>query len=170
MDIFEAIFTRRSIREFKKQPVEEEKIEKIFRAAMSAPSAGNEQLWHFIVINDRNLLDQIPNFHPYSQMCFEAPLAIVCCADLLLQKHEGFWVQDIAAATQNILLAVRALELGAVWLGVYPNTPIVNGLKKLLNLPENIVPVNIIPIGYTKLKPFDAGRYKPERVHRNSWD
>jgi nitroreductase len=169
MDTLEAISTRRSVREFSDQPVSEETIDKILHAAMQAPSAHNEQPWHFIVINDRTILDQIPTIHPYSQMCLKASVAIVPCFDSTLKKAEDFLAQDLAASVQNILLAVRALDLGAVWVGVYPNETITEKVKNLLNLPEQITPFNIIPIGYTDVKQDFIDRYKKNRVHYNQW-
>jgi len=115
------IFERRSIRKYKKKKVEEEKIEKLLKAATAAPSAGNEQPWHFIVIRDRDKLNHLAEVHPYAKMLKEASLAIAVCADLDKQRHEGFWVQDCAAATQNILLEAVSLDLGAVLIGAYPN-------------------------------------------------
>ena len=87
---------------------------------MSAPSAGNEQPWQFIVIRQRAILDAIPSIHPYSHMLKEAALAIAVCGDLSFEVYKGFWVQDCSAATQNILIAAHGLGLGAVWLGFYP--------------------------------------------------
>jgi nitroreductase len=93
------IFKRRSIRKYKDKKVEKEKIEKLLKAAVAAPSAGNEQPWHFVVIRDRNILNHLAEVHPYAKMLKDAPLAVAVCGDLNKQRHEGFWVQDCAAAT-----------------------------------------------------------------------
>jgi len=164
-----AIFNRRSIRKYTEKPVPEELIEKILRAGMAAPSAGNEQPWHFIVINDKSILNEIPKIHPYSQMLKEASHAIVVCADLSLQKYEGYWVQDCSAATENMLIMAQDLGLGSVWLGVYPNENRVKELKKLLGLPENVMPLSIISVGYPAEIKGPADRFNPSRVHRNRW-
>ncbi len=164
-----AIFTRRSIRKYTGEEVAWEKIEQILRAGMAAPSAGNEQPWHFVVLDDRNVLDEIPKFHPYSQMLKEARCAIVVCADLSLQRYEGYWVQDCSAAAQNMLLMAEELGLGSVWLGVYPVEDRVKALKKLLGLPENVVPLCILPIGYPAERKEPANRFQPSRIHKNRW-
>ena len=98
-------------------PVTEEQLEEILRAAMAAPSAGNQQPWHFIVINDRSILKEIPKFHPYANMLNEAPYAIVVCGDTSVERHKSYWVQDCFAATQNMLLMHAEMGLGSVWLG-----------------------------------------------------
>ncbi|MCX8131028.1 MAG: nitroreductase family protein [Clostridia bacterium] len=164
-----AIFSRRSIRKYTKQDISEEIIEKIIRAGMAAPSAGNEQPWHFIVINDRSVLNEIPKFHPYAKMLAEVDNAIVICGDLTLEKYEGFWVQDCSAATQNMLLMVHDLGLGSVWLGVYPIEERVKALKELLGLPENIIPFSVLPIGHPAESKEPANRFSPSKVHRNRW-
>jgi nitroreductase len=165
----EAIFKRRSIRKYSSEKVPEELIEKILRAGMAAPSAGNEQPWHFIVINDKNILHEIPKIHPYSQMLKEASHAIVVCGDLFLQRYQGFWVQDCAAATENMLLMAQDLGLGAVWLGVYPTEDRVKALKELLSLPEGITPFCIISLGYPGETKEPVDRFNPDRIHRNKW-
>ncbi|UCD71973.1 MAG: nitroreductase family protein, partial [Syntrophobacterales bacterium] len=148
MDAMDAILSRRSIRKYTKQSVPDQLIKELLEAAMSAPSAGNEQPWHFIVINDRGILDEIPKYHPYSQMIREASVAILICCDLQMDKQDGLWVQDCAAATENLLIAVQAKGLGAVWLGVYPREERVTDFRKLLGIPEHVIPFSLIPIGY----------------------
>src|SRR5512137_531435 len=102
MDTREAIHSRRSLRQFTSDPVPEEVVRELLAAAMQAPSAGNQQPWHFVVVDDRRLLNAIPEVHPYAEMCREAPLAILVCGNLLDETHPGFWVQDCSAATQNL--------------------------------------------------------------------
>ncbi len=164
-----AIFNRRSIRKYTKQEITEEVIEKLLRAAMAAPSAANEQPWHFVVIKDKDTLYNIPRFHPYSQMLKEADCAIVVCGDLVLETCKGFWVQDCSAATENILIEATDLGLGAVWLGVYPDKDRVKPVQNLLGLPETVIPLSIIALGYpTEIKtPND--RFNAKRIHRDKW-
>jgi hypothetical protein len=109
-----------AIRRYTAEKIDGETIRKVLEAGMAAPSAGNQQPWHFIVLDDRTVLDAVPEHHPHSSMIREAPVAILVCGDISAEKHQGYWVQDCAAATQNMLLAVTDLGLGAVWLGVYP--------------------------------------------------
>jgi len=169
MDAMDAILSRRSIRKYTTRPVPDHLIKELLEAAMSAPSAGNEQPWHFIVITDRQILDEIPKYHPYSQMIREASVAILVCGDLQLDRHDGLWVQDCAAATENLLIAVQAQGLGAVWLGVYPREQRITGLRKLLGTPEYVVPFSLIPIGYPGERKPRANRYDVSRVHDNRW-
>jgi len=169
MDTMEALMTRRSIRKYEQKTVSEDLIEKILRAAMAAPSANNEQPWHFIVVEDRNVLDLIPRVHPYAQMVKEATLAILVCGDTTLEKHPGYWVVDCCAATENLLLACHALGLGAVWLGVYPRAERMQSMNDLFGLPAHIKPCALISIGYPAEKKDRPDRYKTERVHRNHW-
>ena len=120
MEAYEAILTRRSIRAYTDQPVSEELIHKLLVAAMSAPSAANGQPWQFAVITERRLLDALADFLPFGKMLKQAPLAIIVCGETKSSALEGYWVQDCAAATENLLLAAHVLGLGGVWLGVYP--------------------------------------------------
>jgi nitroreductase len=163
------ILTRRSIRKFTNKTVTEEQIESILRAAMAAPSGYNLQPWDFIVIKDRKILDQIPEFHPYTKMVLESPVAIVVCCDISEEKRKDFWIQDCSAATQNILLAAHALGLGAVWCGVYPVEKLVKEFRKLLKIPSNVYPVNIIPIGHPAEQKEPAERYNEEKIHIDMW-
>jgi len=144
-------------------------VEKILRAAMSAPSARNEQPWHFVVIRERSTLLEIPKFHPYSAMLVEASLAILVCGDPTLEAHPGQWVEGCSAATQNILLAAHALGLGAVWLGVHPRPQRIEPMRKMLDIPEEVIPFALVSIGYPAEQKPRAERFKPERVHYERW-
>ena len=164
-----SLFKRRSIRHYTKESVKPESIELLLKAAMAAPSAGNQQPWHFIVIQDRRILEEIPNLHPYAQMVMEAPLAILVCGDISSEKHPGFWVQDCSAATENILIEACELGLGAVWVGVYPNEQRVAALSKLVGLPEKIIPFSLVPIGYPAEHKPPSSRYDIAKIHYNRW-
>lgn len=164
------IITRRSIRKYEDKPVDDMQIQKLLRAAMYAPSAGNEKPWHFIVIKDRDNLNKITTFHPFTQMLKEAPLAILVCADTSNIKYDGaYWIQDIAASVQNILLQGESMGLGTCWCGVYPRQELVDGMSKLFNLPENIKPVSIIAVGHPAEKREVKERFDPDRVHYENW-
>ena len=108
-------------------------------------------------------------FHPYSAMLKQANTAILVCGDSTLEKHKGYWLLDCAAATQNLLIAAHAKGLGAVWCGVYPSEDRVVNLKKLLNLPENIVPFSLIPLGFPDEVKEAGERFDNSRVHENHW-
>ena len=169
MDAIKALNTRRSIRKYNEGKISEETISKILEAGMEAPSAINEQPWHFIVITDKEILNKIPEIHPHALMARQATIGIIVCCDLSLEKAKDMWVQECSAATQNILLAVHALGLGAVWTGVYPRKERVDGFKEMFNLPKDIIPFLFIPIGYPAEKPFKADRFKKSRIHYNKW-
>ncbi len=167
MDALEVLFTRRSIRKYTNEPVTEENLKTILEAGMNAPSANNRQPWHFVVVDDRAKLNAIMEVHPYSRMLAEAPIAIVVCGDSKISA--SYWPQDCAAATENILLAARALDLGTVWMGVYPGEERVNDIQALFNLPQHIQPLAIIALGHPAEEKGRVDRYKAERVHKNGW-
>jgi nitroreductase len=165
----ELIHARRSIRKYTAAPVGDEEVRQLLDAAMAAPSAGNQQPWHFVVIRDRALLEAVPGFHVHARMAAQAAVAILVCGDPTLEKHQGMWVQDCAAATENLLLAVTAKGLGAVWCGVYPRQERMDGFSRLVGLPAHVVPFAFVPIGHPdEVKP-PVSRYLAERVHRDRW-
>ncbi len=169
MEVIEAILTRRSIRKYSREKVTGNQIEIILKAAMYAPSAMNEQPWHFIVIDDREKLNLIMEVHPYSKMLKEAGLAILVCGDERLQLSKGYWVVDCGAATQNLLLAAHGIGLGAVWLGVHPREERKSGIRKIFHLPDHVQPFSLISIGYPAEEKPVPQRFKPERIHKNQW-
>jgi len=169
MDALTAIRTRRSIRTYMEQPVPETVIDDLLGAAMQAPSAGNQQPWHFVVITKRDGLNALADLLPYGKMLLQAPLGIVVCADVPHETNPGYWVQDCSAATENLLLAARALGLGAVWLGVYPREQRVVALSRLLGLPEGVTPLCAIAVGYPAEEVPPVDRYQSARVHREKW-
>jgi nitroreductase len=167
-----SIFKRTSVRNYTDQPVTKEQIEMLLRAGMAAPSAKNVQPWEFVVIQDKENLLKITEFHPYSAMLKQAPLAIAVCGNttkIALEGVEDLWVQDCAAATQNILLEATELGLGSVWMGIYPKKELVNGLAELLILPDYIVPFSLLAIGYPAEEVTPKDKFNPERVHWEKW-
>jgi nitroreductase len=169
METMQAILTRRSIRKFTGKEITEEQITKLLEAAMYAPSARNMQPWHFIVANKKEIIDKIPHIHPYADMCYDAACAILVCGDTNIEKTEGYISLNCGAATQNILLAAHDLNLGAVWLGVYPLNERMNPISKLFNLPQNIIPVSLIVIGYPAETKETPERFIEDRIHYNVW-
>lgn len=165
----DAIFQRRSIRRYTDEQVADDDVQYILKAAMSAPSAGNERPWHFIIIRDRGSLNAIMRFQPYSQMLREAPMAILVCGDTKMQKHEGFWPQDCSAAVENMLLASTARGLGSVWLGIYPDHDRVASMAEHMGTPAHMIPFALVPVGHpAEEKPF-SDRYDAARVHQERW-
>lgn len=170
METLEALFTRRSIRDYTPQAVPDELVQELLAAAMQAPSAGNQQPWHFVVVTERQQLDALAEVLPFGKMLKNAPLGIVVCADLALEKYAGFWMQDCSNATMNLLLAAHALGLGAVWVAIYPVEDRMAGAKQLLGLPEQVVPLCVVPFGYPATRPEPpARRYDDARLHHNHW-
>ena len=169
MEIIEALFTRRSVRNFDYRPVPQESIDLMLKAAMHAPSARNRQPWQYLVITEREILRKIPDVHPFAAMTPEASLAVVVCADETILPDPRRWGIDCAAATQNLLLAAHGLGLGAVWCGVYPDDNRQRELKNLLKLPDTIHPFSLVPIGYPAEPLPVVNRYLPERIHFNHW-
>ena len=167
----ENIMTRTSIRQYKDQPVEQEKIDIMLKAAMAAPTAVNLQPWHFIVITDKKTIGLLSGKQPTN-----APLLIAMCGDTDKttmpdgkMKLPDFWVQDVSAATENLLLAAHALGLGAVWTGVYPAMERVAEVANVLNCPQNIVPVAVVRVGYPDEAPEPKDKFKEENISYNKF-
>ena len=168
----ENIMTRTSIRKFKQQAVEAEKVETMLRAAMAAPTAVNKQPWHFVVVTDKQVLSELAGQGGRGNMLRNAPLAIVVCGDMskaMQGKGQEYWIQDTSAATENLLLAAHALGLGAVWTGAYPMDDRYTHIQKVLGMPETVVPLNICIIGYPDEQPTPKDKWKPENVSYNKY-
>jgi len=170
---FATIQSRTSIRKFDpSKAVSDEMIEKILKAGMSAPSAMNKQPWEFVVVRDAAKLKALGDALPYSRVGNGAQAAIVVCGDLdngLPGRGREYWIQDCSAVSMNILLAAKALGLGAVWTGVYPGEDRVAAVRKILEIPEGFMPLNVIPIGYPAESPAPKDKWNPAKVHRDGW-
>lgn len=165
----DSLFNRRSIRRYTDQAVKKEQLEMIVKAGMAAPSATNQQPWHFIILTDREKLLEITAVHPHSTMLKGAAAAIVVCFDPLLENIKGFLPQDCAAATQNMLLMIEELGLGGVWLGVHPNKEREDQIRGIVECPGDIVPFSIISIGHPAERKPANDRYHTDRVHWETW-
>ena len=168
--VIEAIIKRRSIRCYAGRDVDKSAIKLLLKSAMYAPSARNEQPWHFIVIDSRELMNRIMKVHPYASMLSEASVAILVCGDEKLELSKGYWPVDCAAATQNLLLAAYSLGLGAVWLGVYPRRERQDGIREIFRLPSHVHPFSLISVGYPAEEKAVPERYKEERIRWNCWE
>jgi nitroreductase len=169
MEFKDVVRMRRSVRKFTEQPVTEEQLAALLEAAMAAPSAGNAQPWRFIVVDDKDTLAAVPAIHPYAAMAASAPLAVLVCGDLSAEKYPGFWVQDCAAAVQNMLLAAVDAGLGAVWTGIYPEQERVRQFSAMFGLPEHVVPLALVVAGHAAKTPASGGRFDAAKVRRNRW-
>ncbi len=167
---FRNIVERTSVRRYKDQPVSDEIKEALCYAAMSAPSGVNRQPWEFIVVDDKSLLAELAQSLPYAKMAADAPMAIVVCGNrnrFLDGDDSTLWEQDLSAASENILLAAHALGLGGVWTCLYPHPDREEATRRVLDIPDDLIPFNLIPIGFplTDHRPMD--KWHPERVHHN---
>ena len=170
MELFEGIITRRSVRNYTGEKIGEEKIELVLKAGMYAPSARNCRPWHFIVIDNREVLNRIMAVHPYSSMLKDASHAIAVCGDTEAENGPGYHRLDCSAATQNILLAAHSLGLGAVWLGVTPREERIKAISEILSLPSHVIPVSIVSLGVpSKNLPPIPDRFEKSKIRRNGW-
>lgn len=163
---------RRSVRTFENKEVSKEYIDKILKAAMQAPSAKNQQPWYFIVVDKRELLDEMSIMASGANLLKHAPLAIICLYDKNILTSPDFVYHDMGALTQNILLEVTHLNLGAVWIGGSPRKERVDHIRTMFNLEENIVPFSIVAIGYPNKESkgnYYINRYDENRVKYNKW-
>jgi len=170
MDAMTAIRTRRSVRSYTDEDISEAQVRELLGAAMSAPSAGNEQPWEFILIRDRKILGEVHRLNRFAAYASTAPLAILVCGNMDYDKFGGYWIEDVSAATQNILLAAHAMGLGAVWTGIYPMQDRVQGFRQLVGAPENVVPMALVVLGHAKITPEPVDRFNQGRVHTERWN
>lgn len=163
----DAIFTRVSIRKFTDEGVTEEDVERLMRAAMAAPSAGNQQPWEFFVTRDIELKQKLSETSPYARPAGGAAVVIVPCLKQAEMRFPEYGAIDLSACTENILLEAAAMGLGAVWLGVYPEQDRVDAVAQCLGNPEGVVPFALVALGHPaeEVPPRSAKRFDPERIH-----
>lgn len=169
-DAYMNIIMRVSVRRYSDKPASSEQISAILHAAMSAPTGVNKQPWEFVVIDDPELLKQLADALPYAKMTAQAPVAIVVCGNkdrFLPGVDEVLWEQDLSAASENILLAAHAIGLGGVWTCIYPHEERIAPVRSILNLPDNLIPFNLIPIGHPLTDHSPMDKWHPDRVHQN---
>lgn len=167
--MLEEIRKRRSIRKYKDEPVSDEQLEALLRSGMQAPSARNLQPWVFVESRNRELLERVPEVHPYSGMVPSAGAVILVCGNTEIQNEAGYIIEDCSAAVQNILLEAVNQQLGAVWLGVYPRAERMSGISELFGLPEHILPVALVSIGVPGEEKYFEDRFDPAKVHTDRW-
>ncbi|MCQ2342150.1 MAG: nitroreductase family protein [Paludibacteraceae bacterium] len=170
-NIIENIRTRVSVRQFTGEKISDDQIQILLQCAMSAPSALNHQPWAFIVITEDSVLAQLGQEFPYSRCDQHPACAIIPCGDLskAIEGSEGFWINDVSAATENILLAAHAMGLGAVWTGLHPNMDRAAAAQRLLGLPEHIIPLCIVPVGVPAEQPEVKDKWNADNIHYNRW-
>ena len=159
------IFERVSIRKYLDKTVEKEKIEKILRAAMAAPSAGNQQPWEFYVVTDKEKIKALSECSPYSGCAANAPVVLVPCYRTEGLMFPEFDTIDLSIATENAWLEITSLGLGGVWLAVAPIEDRVEKVKAVLDIPDSLVPFALLPFGYPAEDRPQQDRYDEARVH-----
>lgn len=162
--MIETIEKRRSIRKYKDQQVEQEKIEELLRAAMLAPSAMNLKPWYFTVITNREKLNEIPTYHPYTNMMKTAPCAIIVSGSRTITKKDAFIYCDCSAAIMNILLSATALDLGSCWCAIAPDENRMQSFREHFDLDDELLPVAIVALGYADEEKENKDPYDPERI------
>jgi len=171
VDAFEAVLSRRSVRKFADEPVSDHDVERVVRAAMSAPSAFNEQPCHFVIVRDERMKRRLSGISEFSKPMAGAQVGIVVCGDTDALRKPGsvYWIIDCAAALENGLIAANACGLGAVWLGIHPTEERIGAVRDLLALPDSIEPLGMIALGWpAEIRPT-ADRFDPERIHDERW-
>jgi nitroreductase len=176
----DVIFSRKSVRSYTDQPVSDQQVETMLRAAMSAPTGMNVQPWRFIVVRDQAVKDKLAG--PRGGMIATAPVVFVVCGETTMMRKpfgqpdaeavevaNGNWTQDCSAAAENLLLAAEALGLGAVWTAGYPYEDRVNPIREALGLPANVTPLCVIPCGYPAGDDQPKDKWKPENIHYDKW-
>jgi nitroreductase len=166
-DLLDLMYTRRSVREYTEEPVTDEQVEAMLKAAMAAPSARNLQPWRFVVVRKRKLLDKLAKVHKYAYMLEKAPLGIVVCGDQ--EVSERHWVEDTCAATQNLLLAATAVGLGGVWINVYPKRKSQKYVRELLDIPDHVGVLCLVAVGQPSEEEKPRTQYDPKWVHHDQW-
>ena len=171
-DTLKTIFSRKSVRSYRNEPVSKEKLDMIVKAGMAAPTAVDKRPWEFIVVTDRKVLKELADALPYARMASSAAAAIIVGGDV---RNSGagmdsdYWIMDCSAATENILLAAESMGLGAVWTAVYPEDTRIRAVRQILGIPPHIVPLNLIPLGVPAGGEKPKDKYDPKQIHWNKW-
>lgn len=167
------ILSRKSVRSYTDEAVTRQQLDTLVRVAMAAPTGKDMRPWKFIVIDDKSVMQQLAAQLPKAKMLAEAQAAILVCGDLSIKDKEGKpstnWAFDCSAASENLLLQAEAMGLGAVWTGVYPYEDRTDAIKKVFELPDDIVPFSLIPIGYPKGDPQPKDKFDKDNIHYNKY-
>lgn len=170
---YKNIMQRASVRDYTAQSISRESLDTLVRAAMAAPTAKDLRPWKFIVIDDKEVLATLSNNLPHAEMGAKAAAAICICGDTAVVDDKGkassFWIQDCSAASENILLCAASMGIGAVWTGITPMQERIDKAAEILNLPDNLIPLNIIYLGYPKAAPQPKDKYNADNVRYNAW-
>lgn len=169
MEINAGLLSRRSVRKYKQTEISKSDLDIILKAAMYAPSAMNLQAWHFIVIDDKEVLeDTIGSIH-YAEMLNQTPAAILVCGDSSVEKNESWMLQNCSAAIQNVLLSAHGLGIGSCWIAIHGMADVVEKVSRQFKLPAHVIPVSLVSLGYPDEAPIAEERFKKHKIHINSW-
>ena len=177
MELMQGLLTRRSVRQYQDRKIDKETITEIIKAAQYAPSAHNKQPWEFLVIEDKELLADLRKVQPWTSFAKDASCAVIVCGDMQKAFHrnketENWTLVDVdcAIASQNLLLAAWAKGIGTCFCGVAPMQRVVDALQEKLNLPQDIRPFAIIPMGYPQDAPKQPqDRFDADKIHWQNW-
>lgn len=164
--MLDLIKKRRSVRRYTDDPVSGEDVRTLLEAAMAAPSANNAQPWEFIVVEDEALRQQLAETHPWSGMCADAPVVFVICGH---EERSAHWVEDTSAATENLLLAAAGLDLGAVWIGIYPRSGREEHVREALDLPSDLRVLCLVSMGHPAESKPPHTKYDDSKVHYDGY-
>lgn len=169
--VLDFIFSRRSVRKFKKEEIGEDKIKSVLEAGMAAPSACTKDPWRFVIVREKETLEKIAEGLPNGKFLPEASVGIVVCGDIALAHGNelSYMIQDCSAAIENMLLAINALGLGACWLGVHPREDRIEHIKEILDLPESVIPLSVLAVGVPESVPEARTRYNASYVYNEKW-
>jgi nitroreductase len=170
-DTLTVIRNRRSVRNYTGESVTQGQLEILLDAGMAAPSAVNCQPWEFVVVTDRKTLDKLGDVLPYAKMIYTAGAAIIVCG-IPSKAHKQmveYAVIDSTLASENILLAAEALGLGAIWTAAYPYPDRMKSVRSILNIPSEVIPLNVIPVGHPTGEDKPKEKFNPNKIHREKW-
>lgn len=159
-----AIFHRVSIRKYQEKPVEQEKITRLLRAAMAAPSACNQQPWEYYVVTDKRVIEELSGCSPYAKCAKAAPVVFVPCyrKEIIAPPYADI---DMSASVENLLLEADELGLGAVWMGISPIEERMEAVEKVLHIPDTLRAFALVPCGYPAEERSWQDRFEEGRVH-----
>ncbi|MCL1910992.1 MAG: nitroreductase family protein [Leptospirales bacterium] len=169
MDALECIMSRRSIRKYKLQQAPADVVQKVVEAGFAAPSAANQRPCHFIIIDDREILNKITETNPHAGMLAAAAFAVVICFDDSPKAIQSLVIDDCSAAAENMLLAATALGYGSVWIGIHHDEVKQKNAKAALKLPDGVKITSIIAVGVSDETPASRAQADPKMIHKNGW-
>ena len=168
METIKAIMSRRSIRSWTNEPVTEGERKIILEAAMNAPSAADARPWHFVTLDDPEVIKQFASMGG-TEMLEESTFLVLVCCDVSKEIYPGFWPQDCSCAAQNMQLAAHDIGIGCVWIAIHPLEEREKVCREALGIPEEITPFALLAMGVPNEVIGPEYRYNEEMLHSNKW-